>query len=241
MSPSRGDHNIYGSTLRSRIMTCLSNSPSDRAHQGGYTLVAMLAVMTLMALIALAAAPSISQQAQREREKEAIYRGEQVADAIREYYIYRSGTLGVTGDQALPTSMDQLLEGIPVTGGSKKRQILRASAAHDPLSSSGEWALARPRSQKLVEFQRSLMLYSRNVVPVPGLRQIADLQRLMAPPMTNILGVPLTKTPTTDDDALDESSGPFIGVTSRSQKKAVMHYYGIEQHNEWIFTPLFRW
>jgi type II secretory pathway pseudopilin PulG len=222
-------------------MTYSSNSASSRADQGGYTLVALLAVMTLMALFALAAVPTISQQAQREREKEAIYRGEQVADAIREYYIYRSGTLGVTGDQALPTSMDQLLEGIPVPGGSKKRQILRASAAHDPLSSSGEWALARPRTQKLIDFQRSLMLYSRNVVPIPRIRQIADLQRLMAPPMTNVLGIPVTKTPTVNDDASDESSGPFIGVTSRSQKKSVMQYYGIEHHNEWIFTPLFRW
>ncbi len=222
-------------------MTHRSDSRSTKAHQGGYTLVALLAVMTLMALFALAAAPTISQQAQREREKEAIYRGEQVADAIREYYIYRSGTLGITGDQALPTSMDQLLEGIPVTGGSKKRQVLRASAAHDPLSSSGEWALAKPRTQKLLDFQRALMLYSRNVVPVPRIRQMAELQTLMAPPMTNVLGIPVSNTPTVNDDASAESSGPFIGVTSRSQKKAVMQYYGIEHHNEWIFTPLFRW
>jgi type II secretory pathway pseudopilin PulG len=241
MSLSRADHNIYGSKLWTKVMTDPFNSPSTKVHQGGYTLVALLAVMTLMALFALAAAPTISQQAQREREKEAIYRGEQVADAIREYYIYRSGTLGITGDQALPTSMDQLLEGIPVPGGSKKRQILRASASHDPLSSSGEWAFARPRTQKLVEFQRALMLYSGNAVPIPRVRQMADLQRLIAPAMTNVLGIPVTKTPTVNDDASDESSGPFIGVTSQSQKKSVMQYYGIEHHNEWTFTPLFRW
>ena len=57
--------------------------------EAGYTLVALLALMTLLALFATAAAPSIRQQAQREREKETIFRGEQVADAIRDYYLYR--------------------------------------------------------------------------------------------------------------------------------------------------------
>ena len=39
-------------------------------------------MMTVLALFAMAAAPSIQQQSQREREQEAIFRGEQVADAI---------------------------------------------------------------------------------------------------------------------------------------------------------------
>ena len=94
----------------------------------------------------------IRQQAQREREKEAIFRGEQVADAIRDYYLYRSQQQVALGDQALPTSMDQLLEGVPIPGGSKKRQILRACAARDPLSIDGEWRLMRPRTAELSTF-----------------------------------------------------------------------------------------
>ena len=54
--------------------------------EGGYALVALLVVMSLLALFAMAAASNVKQQAQREREKEAIFRGEQVADAIRSYY-----------------------------------------------------------------------------------------------------------------------------------------------------------
>ena len=118
--------------------------------EGGYTLVALLALMTVLALFALAAAPSIRQQAQREREIETIFRGEEVADAIRDYYKYHRAQ-GMPIDQALPTSLDQLLEGIPILGGSKKRQILRASATRDPLSAPGEWRFIRPRSQGLVE------------------------------------------------------------------------------------------
>ena len=107
----------------------------DRRSEGGFTLVALLAVMSLLVLFALAAAENVRQQSQREREKEAIFRGEQVSDAIRSYYRYR----GAQGVNSLPTSMDQLLEGIPK--GTKKLQILRVSASRDPLSSSGEWSV----------------------------------------------------------------------------------------------------
>src|SRR5437867_569233 len=91
-------------------------------REEGYTLVALLAVMTVLALFALAAAPSIRQQAQREREIEAIYRGEQMAEAIRVYYSYQQSRVG-PGDPALPTSVEKLLEGLP--SGTKKVQILR--------------------------------------------------------------------------------------------------------------------
>src|SRR5712692_2998524 len=102
-------HNICGSAwLRPR--TASSTDPTiERPSEAGYTLVALLAVMTLLALFAMAAAPSIQQQAQREREKEAIFRGEEVADAIRSYYRYK----GAQGVNSLPNSIDDLLEGIP--------------------------------------------------------------------------------------------------------------------------------
>src|SRR5438309_8654576 len=98
--------------------------------------------MSLLALFALGATQNIRQQAQREREKEAIFRGEQVGEAIRAYYRHR----GAQGVNSLPTSIDQLLEGIPK--GTKKLQILRPEAARDPLSSSGEWKLIGPTSEE---------------------------------------------------------------------------------------------
>jgi type II secretory pathway pseudopilin PulG len=217
-----------------------SHRRSEPRREQGYTLVALLALMTVLALFALAAAPSIRQQAQREREIEAIFRGEQVADAIRDYYKYRSSQ-GVPVEQALPTSIDQLLEGIPMPGGSKKRQILRASAARDPLSASGEWRFVRPRSQNLIDFQRALMLYIDNVPPTPQDAQIAALQRVMVPIITNIVDTGSTP-PASDgeEDPSSDSSGPFVGVASRSRNNSVLYYYGIDRHDGWIFTPLFR-
>lgn len=215
-----------------------TESPIRR--QPGYALVSLLALMTLLALVALAAAPRLSHQAQREREKEAIFRGEQVADAIRDYYLNRVNTLKIVGDQALPTSMDQLLEGIPVTGGAKKRQILRVSAARDPLSRSGEWRFVRPRSQELNEFQRGVMVYAGNVLPVPQHPQIAELQRFAATPLTGLINTGSRESAPGGETSSLDSTGPFVGVASRSQNNSIIYYYGIDRHDQWIFTPLFR-
>ena len=111
------DHKICGSSSRRAAAPTGTGLVASRRSEGGYTLVALLAMMTVLALFAMAAAPSVQQQAVRDREQEAIYRGEQVAGAIRAYYIHRSTTMRATGDQALPTSMDQLLQGIPIPGG----------------------------------------------------------------------------------------------------------------------------
>lgn len=233
-------HNIYGVSLAQVRAANLRRSVARGASEAGYTLVALLALMSLLALIALAAAPNLRQQAQREREKEAIFRGEQVADAIRDYYLYRTGTSGGGGEQALPTSMDQLLEGIPIPGGSKKRQVLRASAVRDPLSSNGEWRTVRPRAQELVEFQRAVILYAGNIVPQPSNSQIAQLQQLAVPQMVSVLDPGSSSTAPGGQDNSADFSGPFIGVTSRSKNNSILYYYGIDRHDQWIFTPLFR-
>lgn len=208
--------------------------------EAGYALVALLALMTLLALFAMAAAPNLQQQTMREREKEAIFRGEQVADAIRDYYLYRITTTGAAGPQALPTSMDQLLEGIPIPGGSKKRQVLRASAARDPLSSTGEWRTVRPLAPELIEFQRAVIVYAGGVPPSSSDRQIQQLQQVAAPPMAGVLDTGSSLTAAGGEDSSVDSSGPFVGVTSRSRNNSILYYYGIDRHNGWIFTPLFK-
>ena len=203
----------------------------DRQSEGGFTLVALLLVMSLLALFALAAAENVRQQFQREREKEAIFRGEQVSDAIRLYYRYRGGQ----GLNSLPTSMDQLLEGIPK--GTKKLQILRASASRDPLSSSGEWKLISPTSGDVTDFVKALTAYSGGTPPIPR----GEMARLaVIPQMANVLNTESTGTAPGGEDDSANSSGPFLGVASRSQRNSVITYYGIDRHDQWIFTPLFK-
>ena len=241
MNPSEGPHHkICGDHRPAREFGNPCSRGWRTSSEGGYTLVALLAFMTLLALFALAAAPNLRQQALREREKEAIFRGEQVADAIRDYYLFRVGTTGGAGEQALPTSVDQLLEGIPIPGGSKKRQVLRASAARDPLSTTGEWRTIRPRAQELIEFQRAVIVYAGNVLPPPSNGQIAQLQQFAAPQIVSALDTGSANTAPGGEDTSADSSGPFVGVTSRSRNNSILYYYGIDRHDQWIFTPLFR-
>ena len=204
---------------------------ADRQH--GYALVSLLALMSLLALFALAVAPRVQQHTQREWEKEALFRGDQVADAIRAYYESR----GAQGVNALPTSMDQLLEGVQIPGRTKRLQILRPSAARDPLSPDGEWRLIGPTSQDFQGFVQALTLYAGGVPPVPRGR-FAGLASLI-PRMSSVLDVESTRAPGGQSSSLD-ASGPFIGVASRSQRNSVITYFGIERHDEWIFTPMFR-
>ena len=132
--------------------------------------------------------------------------------------------------------MDQLLEGIP--RGTKKLQILRTEAARDPLSSAGEWQLISPTSQDFAQFVRSLTVYGGGVPPTPR-RDLSALSSLI-PQMTNVLDTESSNTAPGGEDTSANASGPFVGVASRSQRNSVMTYYGIDRHDEWIFTPMFR-
>jgi len=215
--------------MRSRLHLSL-----NRQNESGYTLVALLALMTVLALFAAAAAPSLQQQARREREKEAIFRGEQVAEAIRLYYSYKASR-GVTADAGLPSSIDDLREGLSV--GTKKVQILRGSAARDPLSESGEWYLVRPRSNELSDFQSAIMLFAQNTRPPTTDPQLKPVELVMAPPVLPIGG---DAPSLASSSSADDIQGPFIGVSSKNKTKSVIYYYGIDHPDGWIFTPLFR-
>jgi type II secretory pathway pseudopilin PulG len=227
-------HNIWTRGCAGLNTGSSASKASIRRTEHGYTLVALLALMTVIALFAVAAAPAIRQQALREREAETIFRGEQVADAIRAYYANQQRRVG-NGDAALPTSIDKLLEGLP--SGTKNVQILRPSAARDPLSESGEWRLVRPRSLELSDFVQALMLYSENVRPQTNDPQLKQVEQHMAPPVLPTLGIASSSS---DSSIGDNSTGPFIGVASESSSDSVLHYYGIARHRDWIFTPLFR-
>jgi hypothetical protein len=59
----------------------------------------------------------------------------------------------------------------------------------------------------------------------------------MAPPVLPTLGIATASATSSGDDG---STGPFIGVASRSRADSIIYYYGIDKQTEWIFTPLFR-
>jgi type II secretory pathway pseudopilin PulG len=222
------------SDARSRAVLTATRSggalTDARAGERGYTLVALIAVCTILALVLTAAAPRLQQQAQREREKESIARGEEVAEAIFRY----TQLMG-----HLPNSMDELVKGVTPPGSIKTIQILRREAATDPLSSKGEWKLVRANDKAFIEFQASLAKYNSGVLP----QQF--IYKGFAVPPTGISGLVDLKSKDSDEppggeDNESNGTGPFIGVVSRSRRKSVLTYYGIERHDRWVFTPAYR-
>lgn len=205
---------------------------SLRRGEQGYTLIALLALMSIMALLLVAAAPSIQHQTQRALEEEAIWRGEQVAEAIRLY-------VRLNPRHQLPTSMDDLLEGAP-TNGAKRIQVLRPVAARDPLSSTGEWRLIKKTDPAFIDFERAVIAYAGRMpstsdstfINAPGVGQ--------PPQITNVLDLGTTEESPGGEDTSANSPGQFIGVASRSRRNSIITYYGIDRHDKWVFTPYFR-
>ena len=203
----------------------------DRSGERGMTLIAVMAILTLFAVALLAVAPSVQQEVQREKELETIRRGEEIAEAIRQYIQFHSGKL--------PESIDDLLDGLPQ--GTKKRMILRPSSATDPLSPDGKWRLIKAEASTIAPFAKRVQSYNNGLLPNnPQPTQLLDRYSIAF----------LVNLNTGTEDDLDDPDGedidittdnqPFIGVASQSRARSVLAYYGIERHSNWIFTPLFR-
>lgn len=195
------------------------------------SLVALMAVMVLFAMALLAVAPSIQQEIQREKELEAIRRGEEIAEAIRQYVEHYQG-------RKLPDSLDELLEGLPA--GTKKRQILRPSAAVDPLSEDGKWRLVKADSKAFINFARRVQIFNNGLLPTTSSRYLNRYAIVLA----NVLNTETEddlKAPAGDDEfEVVTEKVQFIGVASQSKKRSVISYYGVENHSKWMFTPMFR-
>jgi len=207
-----------------------------RAGERGYTLVALLALMTILALALTSVAPRLRQQSVRNLEIEAIARGEEVAEAIALYQFAKGSA---------PKSMDDLLDGVePFPGAFKKIQILRKAAARDPLNNDGEWKLIRADDRAFRDFKQSVLKYNGGIPPVTSARYKA-FEPLGAIAGGAILGLD-DKQDDDDDEGCDldtspnETATPFIGVASRSRCPSVITYYGIERHDRWVFTPVYR-
>lgn len=201
-----------------------------RNGERGMTLFAVLAVMAIFAIALLAVAPSVQMEVQREKELETIRRGEEIAEAIRQYVEYYGGA-------KLPNSMDELLEGLPQ--GTKKRQILRASAAVDPMSEDGKWRLIKADVTTLGPFAKRVQDYNNGLLPSNPSQTFDRFALVIVNSLNTGSETDSTEPDEGEIEILTENT-PFIGVASQSRSKSVIAYYGIQNHSKWIFTPLFR-
>jgi len=193
------------------------------------TLIAVMMMMTLFAVALMAVAPSVQYEVQREKELEAVRRGEEIADAIRQYVVHYNGA-------KLPESIDDLLEGLPQ--GTKKRMILRPSAATDPLSEDGKWRLIKADPKVISAFAKRVQSFNNGLLP-NNPTQLLDRYSIQL--LVNLNTGTEDETDIVDEDFdVTTENQPFIGVASQSRSKSIIAYYGIERHSNWIFTPLFR-
>jgi hypothetical protein len=193
------------------------------------TLYAILALMAVTTVLVLSAAPLVQQEVQRELELESIRRGEEIADAIRQYVIFHNGT-------KLPESIEDLLEGLPQ--GTKKRMILRPSAAIDPLSEDGKWRLIKAEPQVIAKFAQRVQTFNGGLLPSNPTR-LLDRFSIVIVNSLNTADESDATEPDEDVTVVTDDQ-PFIGVASQSKGRSVLTYYGLENHSKWIFTPLFR-
>lgn len=102
--------------------------------QGGFTLLALLAAMTLLALATQAVMFNLVQQAQREREEELLRIGRAYAAAIRDYYEQSPGSV-----KRWPAALEDLQDDRRFVG---MRRHMREAYA-DPVARSATWGLVR--------------------------------------------------------------------------------------------------
>ena len=224
---------VTTTTMMTTTTATTGRGPAGRSAaqsaESGMTLIAVMGLMVILAVALLAVAPTVQLEVQRDKELESIRRGEEVERAIEQYVIYYRGT-------KLPESIDDLLEGLPQ--GTKKRMILRPSAATDPLSEDGQWRLIQPEPQVLASFAKRVQDYNNGVLP-SNASQIFDRWAVTIVNAVSSDDESASTEPDPDYDVVT-SNVPFIGVASQSRSRSVLTYYGIENHSKWIYTPLFR-
>ena len=133
--------------------------------------------------------------------------------------------------------MDDLLDGLPQ--GTKKRQILRASSAIDPLSEDGHWRLIKADPDTLGRFAKRVQTFNNGLLP--GSPPYLNQYQLVIVNAVNTGTEDDEDDPNADDDfEVTTDNQPFIGVASQSRNLSVVDYYGIGRHSNWVFTPLFR-
>lgn len=97
---------------------------APRAGESGFSLVMVVAAITIMLILMGAAVPSWKYVMKNAREEELLFRGGQIAEAVERYQKKHGGVP--------PTSMDDLVKG----------KFLR-KAWPDPMTRDGKWRLVR--------------------------------------------------------------------------------------------------
>ena len=143
-------------------MTACRSRSSRRAR--GYALLAAVVATALVALATLVPLQNARHAAQREREKELLFAGQQIAAAIARYYD------GSPGAKQYPNTLDDLLEDRRFP---QVRRYLRR-LYRDPMTPDGVWAIDRVQGRIVAVHSRSVEAPLRRARFPRGLEAFAD-------------------------------------------------------------------
>lgn len=228
---------------------------AGRAHQisahrpeRGYSLLAILAGLTISLIIIAAALPAIQHEMQRENEEEMFWRAEQVMFAIG---IFR------TMNGSYPTELEKLTN----PQGPNGIHLIRPSAMIDPMTGK-PWQAVRVDDAQLIDFIHTIQIYLQQHPAEAALYPMTPAVRL--PPRGTPTGIPNAPLPLNDpassllpefpqlrlsgnletgfsgnpsDTGLSpDGKSPIVGIVSRGKKKTIRNYYGIETYDRCIFV-----
>jgi type II secretory pathway pseudopilin PulG len=179
--------------------------------EAGYTLVTLLAAVTIMLILMAAAVPSWRYVMKNDRELELIFRGGEIADAIQRYQ-QRNGN-------ALPTSLEVLVKG----------KYLRREYK-DPMTKEGDWRLIRPGESigpiRPPGAQGSTRTRGGNTTRgATGAGGGTTTGTRTAPTRASSFSQP------------GQTLGGIQGVASTSTEDSLRIFNGRTKYNEWLFMP----
>ncbi len=178
----------------------------QRLAERGYNLVALMVIVGVLVIVLGMAIPSFELGLKREREEEAIFRGLQIAEAIRVFQL-RQGRL--------PVRLEELLEVEPRA----LRQLWK-----DPLTEDGVWGLVRGTG----------LTPSGDEPPEEGPDVEEEAEEPEEEDLGGGPGTAFSLGG--NEQEVATTIGPIAGVFSRAQGVATILFAGEETYQKWRFT-----
>ena len=184
---------------------------SAAVRQAGFAMAALLVAIAILSVMMLVALPTWRHQAQREKEAELIFRGEQYARAIGLYQRKLAG--------ALPPSIDILVE----------QKFLRKKYK-DPITGD-DFQPVFANSAAGMQAQQPGGAPSAGRGPAPG-----PARGRGAPTFQSPMGAGQRQG--SPSSGLAGAAGGIVGVVSKSTAQSIRLYNGRDRHDQWIFMHM---
>lgn len=189
-------------------MKLAGQARSGSGSERGYAMAVLLVAMSMMAVMMTVAMPVWKQTAQREKEEELVFRGNQYVTAIKLFSRKYAN--------AFPPNLDVLVE----------QRFLRKKFK-DPITQ--EDFVPVTQNQAAAGAQQGASAGGRGAQPQGAAPARGGVPQTQGAPQSAGRGTSPIGTP---------GAGPVggvIGVTSKSKDKSIRLYNGRSHYNEWVF------